>query len=120
MRNKFAETLMTTISNAHLWHFYTKSFAQHEAFGTFYEELQSLADKYIESDIGVNGPISITSESFYYAGLDDVVRNMNAFKAFTKAVRDENEKASQNGLVATLEEIMSLIDQTLFKLQQLS
>lgn len=120
MRNKYAELLMTTVANAHLWHFYTKSFAQHAAFGTFYEDLQSLADTYIEGDIGVNGPLVPTSNTFHYLGLENSIQGITALKSFTKVIRDDNDKLSEFGLVASLENIMILIDQTLFKLKQLS
>ena len=120
MRSEYAEALMTTVSRAHLWHFYTKSYAAHDAFGKFYEALSGLADTYIECDIGVNGPIAPTGGTFYYPGVDDAVRTLTGFKALTKSIRDAQEKAGQNGAVATLEEIMALVDQTLYRLQNLS
>lgn len=120
MRSKFAERLLTMVSSAHLWHFYTKSYASHMAFGDFYEKLQGFADSYIESDIGVHGPISPTSESFYYAGLDSAVSSIRNLKGETRILRGLQEKAGQNGLVAILEEIMGLCDQTLYKLENLS
>ena len=48
MRSNYASTLVTSVANAHLRHFYTKNYAAHMAFGGFYESLQGLADSYIE------------------------------------------------------------------------
>lgn len=120
MRSNFASTLVTTVANAHLWHFYTKNYAAHTAFGSFYESLQGLADSYIEADIGVHGPIEPTHEPFYYKGLDSAVMSIRALKTITKTIRDAQESLGNNGLVAKLEEIMTLCDTTLYKLENLS
>lgn len=120
MRSNYASTLVTSVANAHLWHFYTKNYAAHMAFGGFYESLQGLADSYIEADIGVHGPIEPSHEPFYYKGLDSAVMTIRTFKSDTKMIRDAQERLNQNGLVAKLEEIMSLCDTTLYKLENLS
>ena len=41
---EFILTLLHAATNTHILHFRTKSFAQHMALGTFYEELPDLVD----------------------------------------------------------------------------
>lgn len=119
MRNKFAATLLTMVANSHLWHFLTSSYAAHMAFGDFYEKLQGLADSYIEADIGVHGKIRNEAEPFYYKDLDSSVQALRSFRLDVKAIRDAQEHLGHNGLVTTLEEIMALVDGTLYKLNNL-
>lgn len=119
-RSAFAELLMLTVSTAHLWHFKTKSFAQHTAFGDFYTGLNDLADNYIEADMGVNGLITDTGNSHAYLPLASAIEALKVFKESIKSMRDMQESSGNNGLVAILEEIMSLTDSTLYKLTYLN
>lgn len=119
MRNTYAELLLTTVSNSHLWHFYTTSFSMHDALNKFYTSLEDLADKYIESEMGINGPLEPSGEPFTYEGFDASLRNLQALKDMTKDVRAEHEDNGDNGLAAILDEVLMLIDQTFYRLSHL-
>ena len=109
---------MTMVSNAHLWHFYTKSFAAHSALDKFYHELQESADKYIESDMGANDvTLEPSGEPFYYTGLDSAIGTLRKFSSETKSIRAR--QGSAPGLVSILDEILTLIDQTIYRLSNL-
>lgn len=120
MRSNYAEKLLTMVSNSHLWHFYTKSYAAHDALNKFYTGLEDIADKYIECDIGAYGPIKPSGNTFFYSGLDSAVSSIKSLKADTLALRGIQDKSGQPGLVSILDELLTLIDQTLYRLTQLS
>ena len=119
MRNTYAEKLMTLVSNAHLWHFYTKSYAAHDALDKFYTGLQESADKYIESDMGAHEvTIEPSGKPFYYVGLDSAIHTLQTFAKDTKQMRALQE--DNPGLISTLDEILTLVDQTIYRLSNLS
>lgn len=47
--------LLFMLNQLRIFHWYTKSFAQHEAFGKTYETLNNLIDEFIEVYIGKHG-----------------------------------------------------------------
>jgi len=49
----FALKLLAARDQAHVFHWQTQSFAQHEAFGGFYEEFLTNVDALIESMMGI-------------------------------------------------------------------
>lgn len=113
---KFAQVLLATVTMAHYLHFRTPSVAQHEALGEFYEELQKLSDKYIETSIAVYGPL----------GTDHLVNlRFSGYGARTLLecfieILDENRvEIDHPGLLNTLDDISTLTLQTLYKVKNL-
>jgi hypothetical protein len=45
----FAMCLLNAVTAAHIHHFGTDSYSQHVALGDFYENIEDLADKFIEA-----------------------------------------------------------------------
>jgi len=84
--------------------------------GKYYEAIPDLVDRLVESYIGRYGPLEEFEEEFEIE--KDPVRY---FKALQKYV-DENRKhlPKDSELQNTIDEILDLIDSTLYKLQQLS
>lgn len=53
--NEFASKLFEYRDVLHIAHLKTKSFSQHKALGSFYEEVQDFADSFIETYMGFVG-----------------------------------------------------------------
>lgn len=113
---EFFKALLDAVTTAHLLHLQSRSFSQHSALGSFYSELEELADGLIESYQGKygivtdypagpsmpnNDPISFMTK------LSDYVRNTRA------AVASDSE------LQNDIDTIQSLVDSTLYKLTNL-
>lgn len=112
----FFKTLLDAVTAAHLLHFQSRSYAQHQALGTFYSELEDLADGLIESYQGKygivtdypQGPSQVNNDPIsFMTQLSDYVRNTRA------------GVASDSELQNDIDGVQSLIDSTLYKLTNL-
>lgn len=67
MENKAAELIVTTLLNFHnqykIFHWQTKSYAQHKAFGKIYDNLTETIDTFVETFMGKYGRV-IASSTF--------------------------------------------------------
>jgi hypothetical protein len=59
--------LLHGVTAAHIHHWNTSSYAQHEALGDFYEKLSDLADTFVEATLLEKGKI-ISSEKALFLG----------------------------------------------------
>lgn len=115
--SRFAQQLMLTVTLAHWLHFRTTSYAKHMALGDFYEELQDHADKFIETSITTYGPLdgaNYVDINFNTADPIKSLRNFNTLLAEAHGALDNP------GLINVLEDIMTLTQQTLYKLENLN
>lgn len=112
----FSLALLNSATCAHLQHWQTKNYAVHKALGKYYKAIPDLVDRLVESYIGRHGPLDEFEEEF------EIEKDPKRyFKALQKYV-DENRKhlPKDSELQNTIDEILDLIDSTLYKLQQLS
>jgi len=63
----YAMCLLHGVTAAHIHHWNTASYAQHEALGDFYEKLPYLADTFVEATLLEKGKI-ISSEKALFLG----------------------------------------------------
>jgi hypothetical protein len=98
---------------AHLAHLKTASYAKHKALQKYYEELPDFADKLIESYQGEHGIQSIKVPAAEYQ--DPVIH----LKELLQTVKTSSALFSDSDYLNILDEIKSLIKQTLYKLQYL-
>lgn len=114
---EFAATLLNAATTAHFMHLQSKSYAQHMALGTFYEELPDLVDAVVEQCQGKNGVIEEYPDQ-ECMGAGDPVAFLGWLKDYVKDTRKNlmQDSEVQNDIDA----IASLIDSTLYKLRFLS
>lgn len=70
--------------------------------------------------MGVNGIVKDTGLSHSHEPVSEAKSSLMYFKDSVKSERDLQESLGENGLVAILEEIMSLIDSTVYKISLLN
>lgn len=63
----YAVCLLHGVTAAHIHHWNTDSYAQHQALGEFYEKLSDLADTFVEATLLEKGKI-ISSEKALFLG----------------------------------------------------
>lgn len=112
----FALMLLHEVTNAHLLHWATNSFSEHEALGAFYDDLNDRADAYVEAYMGKYGQLKIDGyPEVYSLPSGDCVAHLEDFSNNVKKVRGMLPQDSElNNLV---DEIADLIDGTLYKLR---
>lgn len=112
----FSLALLNSATCAHLQHWQTKNYATHKALAKYYEAIPDLVDRLVESYMGRYGPLNEFDEEF------EIEKDPTKyFKALQKYV-DANRKhlPDDSELQNTVDEILDLINSTLYKLQNLS
>ena len=114
---EFLLTLLHAATNAHILHFRTKSYAQHMALGSFYEELPGLVDGLVEAIQGLTGEL-IEFPQDYYAPADTPLQELEDLKEYVK----ENRKTlpDDSEIQNLVDEIADLINTTTYKLKFLA
>lgn len=102
---------------AHLRHLCTSSYAEHVALQEFYESIVGLADDYVEiiqrkNTVDINVPTSYTS---MVEGDGRLLIYFEAFKNQVKTVEHTFTRSENN----IMDDIVSLIDKTTYKLNNL-
>lgn len=110
---EFVLMLLHAVTNAHILHFQTRSYAQHMALGDFYAGLGDLVDEFVEAYQGKYGIIYPYPTD--YDPPAEPVAYLNSLKTGVAQMRTRLPKDSE--LQNLVDEIASLIDSTLYKLR---
>ncbi len=113
----FILTLLHAVSNTHILHWQTKSFANHMALGEFYQELPELIDALVEATQGVTGEI-IQFPADYYPPAENGLTELKELREYFVENRDVMPPDSE--IQNLLDSIGDQIDSTLYKLRFLS
>ena len=98
---------------AHLVHLRTKSYAQHKALNSFYDDIVGLADSFYETHAGQYGQ---TKFEFSSAKETDIVDYLEDFGRFMTESHNAVDKKDTH-LHNIIDEIAALCYQTLYKLK---
>ena len=110
----FLLTLLHAATNTHLLHWTTKSYAEHVALGTFYEELPDLVDSLAEKIMGKYGATP-TVKGGYYAQAANGKAELEELKEYVQTQRLKIPQDSE--IQNEVDNIANLINQTLFLLR---
>lgn len=106
--------LLHSATNAHIHHWKTSSFAQHEALGDFYAKMPDLVDALVEACIGVTGE-KPDFPNLYVQPTDDPVEELESLRDYFEENRAELPDKSEIQNLA--DGIGDLIDSTIYKLK---
>lgn len=104
---------------AHLAHWRTKSFAQHQALGSFYDDIIDLVDKLVEAHMGAAGKVIGECEIPALPPVKDILKYLSEEVNWI----DEHRSEIADGVAALeniVDEIAALYLSTIYKLKQLS
>ena len=113
-QGEFILTLLHAATNTHILHLQSKSFSEHMALGTFYEELPDLVDAVVESIQGLTGEI-IQYPEMYYRPADSGIQELEDLLVFVKQGREVLPQDSE--IQNEVDAIATLINSTLYKLR---
>jgi len=100
---------------AHNKHLQSKSYAEHKALNSFYDDLLDLADQFIETYQGQYGIVT-GYESLNISKEDDIIKYLENFAETVKSNR-KNLENDDTHLQNILDEIIGLTYQTIYKLR---
>lgn len=113
---EFILTLLHAVTNSHIihWQCIDRSYAEHQALGTFYDELQDLIDTLMESIMGKYG-IPAELPVMYYHPAATGKEELEALSQFVQEKRQELPQDSE--IQNEIDSIQTLINKTLFLLR---
>lgn len=107
--------LLNSGTQAHLLHFNTESFSIHKALEKYYEKVVSLTDILVEVYQGLHGKVKI-DQNFKSTKADDPIALLDDVYSKVSASKDVFKETE---LLNLLDEILQLINQTKYRVQNL-
>lgn len=114
----FIQNLLHCVTNAHLLHLQSTSYAQHMALGAFYEGLEDLTDSLAETIQGKYGLLTGYNTN-YDLPPSDPVTFLEMLSEYVEASRRSNWYPQDTNIQNETDNIASLIDATIYKLRYL-
>lgn len=112
--SKLFSTLLQSSVQVHIYHLQSKSYSEHMALNTFYDEIVGLTDSLIEQYQGKYGIVTV------YPSIQLIVQSpinyIKNLRFFIEVERYTSLKKEDTHLQNITDEIISLIDSTLYKL----
>lgn len=112
--NEFLGTLLQSVTDAHTMHLATKKFSTHKALNDYYDDAPDVVDELIEAMQGINGEIELKSLTI---PTDDPIKYFEELREL--AVSGKSEFIDDDEIASNCDNVISLIDQTLYKLKEL-
>lgn len=116
---QFVQCLLHSVTNGHILHFQTLSYAKHMALGGFYEEVGDLVDSFVEAFQGKYGLLT-NYKADYQLPPSDPVAYLTYLKDEVEALRRMPKFPQDSELQNEVDNIANLINSTLYKLRFLA
>ena len=110
---QFFLKLLHAATNGHILHLQTKSYSEHKALQAYYEGLPDLVDNIIEQWQGAY-QIIVEYPSNYEAPNSDALQEVTAVRDFV--VKNRAIVGDYTSIQNQVDELMSLLDSTVYKL----
>ena len=108
--------LLFSQTQVHIFHLQTKSYAEHNALQDYYEGIDGLVDELIESYQGEFGIIE-NYKSFKVESYTDSEKVVSYFEMILNAVKEGRETIESTHLQNILDEVITLVTKTMYKLK---
>lgn len=115
----FVMDLLHSVTVTHLMHFGTRSYAEHQALGAYYDEMGDLVDAFVEAYQGKKNIIKTYPTDFALPTVSSVEYLM-ALGQMVAHIRMQGQFPQDSELQNEVDNIANLIKSTLYKLRFLS
>ena len=115
MVGQFISTLLSSRTQAHVYHLQTPSFAAHKALNEYYDAIIDLVDGFVESYQGKYGIVKgyTNIDLLEYQSCEEIIKYFTALMMFVERARTQVPQDSY--LQNQVDEIIALIASTLYK-----
>lgn len=116
----FVENSIFMESLAHHWHLQCHWYSKHMELDDFYKELPEYIDSFIEGLMSQRGALPVgTGHAYTFQSLESCVPVLEDYVKQAKHIHQMLENQEDYGSVNNLEDIISFVEQTLYKLKVL-
>ena len=116
---KFVENSIFIESQSHHWHLQCGNYAKHMELNEFYEGFPEFIDSFIEGLMETRGALICSGSSYVFQPLSSVISVLEDYKQQCLSIHKVLDSMEEYGSVNTLEDIISFVDSTLYKLKVL-
>lgn len=118
---EFISTLLFSRNQSHVFHWQTSSYAKHKALNEYYDGIVDLVDSIVETYQGTNPIIGVYSNNFKYKYSDttDIYIAPYFHELLLFVTKNRTIFENQTDLQNIVDEIISLIKSTIYKLEKL-
>jgi|AGFT01.1.fsa_nt_gi hypothetical protein len=119
--------LLTFVDNSlflpalgHHWHLQCSMYSKHMELDEFYKELPEIVDSFVEGLMNSRGPLPIGMDTDYcFLPLEQAIPTLESYVEQAKYIHQLLEAREDFGSVNSLEDIISFVERTLYKLKHL-
>lgn len=104
------EMLIEMEQQMRIWHWQTKSFDRHSAFGSVYNDLGDLIDSFMESYMGKYGRISVDGAINLSNMSDDIISKIDAYVQFLFSMDEILDTSIDSDLLNIRDEMLALMN----------
>lgn len=112
---QFTMCLLHSVTNSHILHLTTKSYAEHKALQSYYTKVDDLVDDFVEAFQGKYGLLHDFTADYALPG--QPIEYLTYVKDEVSTLRRSEKFPQDSELQNTVDEIAQLIDSTLYKLR---
>ena len=110
-------TMLESVNQMHKDHLKTKKYSDHKALNEFYDDAAEAVDSIIECYQGIYGKVDIAGNALESNG--DPIAYLENLKSYVYDSRADLIKEDDTELWSEIDNFLSLIDSTLYKLKEL-
>lgn len=107
---QMVEMLIEMEQQMRIWHWQTKSFARHSAFGSVYSDLGDLIDSFMESYMGKYGRISVDGAINLSNMSDDIISKIDTYAQFLLSMNETLDTSVDSDLLNIRDEMLALLN----------
>lgn len=116
----FVDNSIFLESQGHHWHLQCHYFSKHIELDEFYKEFPELVDTFIEGLMNTRGPLPIGMDAQYtFIPLEDAICTLEEYVEQARHIHRLLDELEDFGSVNSLEDIISFVEATLYKLKHL-
>jgi hypothetical protein len=107
---QMVEMLIEMEQQMRIWHWQTKSYARHSAFGSTYSELGDLIDSFMEAYMGKYGRIQVDGTIDLSNMADDVISKVDMYVQFLLSMNETLDSSVDSDLLNIRDEMLALLN----------
>lgn len=116
----FIENSLFLTAQSHSWHFQARHYSKHMELDELYSELPEYVDAFVEGLMSSRGALVVGTQNTYsFGSIENCIPVLEQYVEQAKIIHGVLEAQEDFGSVNTIEDIISFVDKTLYKLKVL-
>lgn len=116
----FIENSLFLECQSHSWHFQARHYSKHMELDELYSELPEYIDAFVEGIMSSRGALVVGTQNQYsFGSIENCIPVLEEYVSQAKAIHEMLDAQEDYGSVNSIEDIISFIERTLYKLKVL-